>query len=382
VVRSPLRVSSFFLLSFGKGGANMIQRPLRRAFTLIELLVVIAIIGILISLLLPAVQKIREAAARMQCSNNLHQIGLAAMNFESSYGYLPPGINISRNSPGNDWVGSPVGGGPYTGCLVYLLPYMEQGPIFNQIDPKYLAFNTNLTAWAYAYPPFDYQVKGGYPAADGPNGTGLPAWANNRVKSYECPSDGGLYSTIDPDNYYGVWDAYFYYNAKDSKGVLQNYIAGDYVYDWPGFGRELGRTNYIACNGGLGTDDTSSRPGGSSWVPFLGVYYINSKTKIVEIADGTSNTIGFGETLAWSVNGPRGAALSWAGSGCMPAAWGIRTDANTGWYTFSSRHGPIVNFSFCDGSVRPIAKGSDTNTFIYAAGKSDNRVFDFTALGQ
>src|ERR1700733_7853871 len=105
----------------------------RSGFTLIELLVVIAIIAILIGLLVPAVQKVREAAARAQCQNNLKQIGLASLNYESTYKNLPPGGNLSPQSvnvnPGA--VSAPPWAGPYTGCLAYLLPYIEQQNVYN-----------------------------------------------------------------------------------------------------------------------------------------------------------------------------------------------------------------------------------------------------------
>lgn len=104
----------------------------RRAFTLIELLVVIAIIAVLIGLLLPAVQKVREAAARSQCMNNMKQIGLAFHNFESANKGFPArrtsfGVTTNRAYGGWGWL---------------ILPYIEQGPIDNQMNPKYDFFDT------------------------------------------------------------------------------------------------------------------------------------------------------------------------------------------------------------------------------------------------
>jgi len=376
----------------------MVRRGSRSGFTLIELLVVIAIIGVLIGLLLPAVQKVREAANRASCQNNLHQIALAAANYESAYKRFPPGTNVSPNSTdavaGVTWAAPYTG--PYTGSLAYLLPYMEADNVFTKIpgniggstatpppQPGNLFdLKTIAGAWAYNYPPYDNQAT---PPPSSLNGTGYPPVANAVIKSYLCPSDnsGPGNNTLTA----GIIDcAAFYPPATD-------HVFVDYVYDVPGFGRELGRSNYVGVGGAFGKVDPSDNnatdaSGGTltfnydKWGRYTGIYYQNSTTKIADIKDGTSNTMAFGESL-WGlhIDGTRQFELSWMGAGWWYTLWGLAPiyGPNGNDYTFrqySSSHAGLVNFAFADGSVRPVFKTADFNTYIAVSGMKDGTITD------
>ena len=299
-----------------------VRPSIRRGFTLIELLVVIAIIAILIGLLLPAVQKVREAAARMSCSNNLKQISLAAHNYESSQGVLPPGFNSTS----------------YVGSMAYLLPYIEQDNIFRQIPSNLLTIPATGGVWW---------------------GSGWAA-SLNKVKAFNCPSDG--IDSVAPAA--GTWA---YLTAGD--GINGASFPGD-----PG----NGKTNYVSNAGALGgTTDPF-------WSKFKGPYFVNSKTTIVGISDGTSNTVAFGETLGGNETGTRDFVGSWMGSGALPTAWTTISPAQ--WYSFGSKHTGIVQFGWCDGSVRSVRKiGPLTDfysdrwyQFVYSTGAIDGNVVDFS----
>jgi len=378
-------------------------RSLRKAgFTLIELLVVIAIIAILIGLLLPAVQKVREAAARLQCSNNLKQITLASHTYHDAYKALPPGGNVSPNAinanPG--YVYSAPYAGPYTGPLAYLLPFIEQGNIYNALlstvqdkgatGQALFTLNSTAGAWAYNYKPYDFQS--GVPS-NMQNGTGYPHIADSHVPIFECPSDSPYDSVAIQYPNGGVIDGMWTTRVSDTGGA---HAWIDYVADYPGFGHEMGATNYAANAGFAGTEDRVIPGTTLNAQAFEGPYYINSKTKLQSITDGTSNTIAFGETIA-SASDQRNFRLTWLGAGSMPAANGLPSNlmynpANSISQfsnNYSSRHaGGIVQFGYCDGSIRSIRNGIlATNpptiqylTYLAASGMRDGQVVDFTQL--
>jgi len=329
---------------------SLFRRTKRSGFTLIELLVVIAIIAILIGLLLPAVQKVREAAARSTCQNNMKQIALASLNYESANGVLPPGINYNFATGATSMVGT----------LAYLLPYVEQNAIYMQIQP-----NTIMTLPAPIGTGQWYSYGGSWTAA------------NNKVKTFNCPSDNP--DTISPTVGVG---AYLY---EAGYNLNLGYFGGDIP--------TLGRTSYASNAGALGNVGDPTEGGDTFYGQWVGPYYASSKVPIVQISDGTSQTFAFGETIGGTATGSRDFVFSWMGGCNLPTAWGLLTQPD--WYCYSSKHDSIVNFANCDGSVRGVKKGVGTNgptstnwfspdwyVFMAASGYKDGNIYDPSILGQ
>jgi prepilin-type N-terminal cleavage/methylation domain-containing protein len=341
-----------------------------RGFTLIELLVVIAIIAILIGLLLPAVQKVREAAARAQCQNNMKQVVLAAHNYDSANGVLPPGILGHANL-------TPAGGStnyqnngftfaaPCVGALAFLLPYIEQNNIYMALSagaPSPAQFqsavmqnqNSATPWWAY----------GSYFAG-----------AQKKIKTYLCPSDSTQDNSVN-----GVF-VIFYCDA--------NYLTFTGGYYPNPTGNLFGKTNYQPMAGSIGY------PLVNYYGQYSGPFTDISSNKVGLIPDGTSTTVFFGEALGGSSNkGTRDFSASWMGAGAFATAWGTQAAIgppgyNSQWYQTSSFHVNSNNFAFGDGSVRGIKQGSGTQffspdwfQFMYVSGMMDGYVVNLQSLGQ
>ncbi len=276
----------------------------RRAFTLIELLVVIAIIGVLIALLLPAVQKVREAANQTQCRNNLKQIGLVLQNYHNTHQSFPPAFVYVPSDPAK--------AGPFAmdtnpgwGWGSLLLAYLEQEPLGRTID-----LNVGLHD----------------PRYHGLRETSLSVFA--------CPSDRerGVFSVSD------IW------GGEMCKAYTNS---------------------YAACYG--------------RWAPIgeladsgTGVFFRNSKVRIAEITDGTSQTVAAGERAAIFAKTPWAGAVTLAvvkvtdGAPVyssiqeespvqtMATFCGNLNSPFTTPYCYFSPHPAAGNFVFADGSVRPI----------------------------
>ncbi|MFO0927533.1 MAG: DUF1559 domain-containing protein [Gemmataceae bacterium] len=339
------------------------QLPRKRAgFTLIELLVVIAIISTLIGLLLPAVQKVRAAAARMECQNNLKQIGLALHNFHDQKKQFPAAlINSGRASPSNiaagkssNYRGPEVGGRyltlPYTvynhSGFVALLPYIEQESLYKTYDYGLVASSSNL------FPSTATRKLG----AD-PNPNPNRVVAGTVIRTYLCSGD----SQPAPSSY-----------LPRSSNPTERDISA--------------RGSYLFSSGPYADSDVDYNATDIK----SGAFGNNGAARLHQMDDGASNTIAVGEATMGRKTSPQYGP--WWGVGTNTAVHGrilppndpdaVWTRLNTpyrtgsapyipepngytGPYVFSSRHPGGANFVFCDGSVHFLP--DDINFTVYWA---------------
>lgn len=353
-----------------------------RAFTLVELLVVIAIIGILVALLLPAIQAAREAARRTQCTNNLKQLGLALQNHHLAKNRFPMNVNWiwpkdAHNTRRN-----------FASHLVNMAPYLEETSLHGAIN--------------FCDPNVASCIE---PGLQKVNGTPI---AQLVVPALQCPSDSkhGLVSTNDhvvswaslillpqvaTTNYAGSlgsqkmesWNGFKLSTVVGNGGA--KYDADDDGEDW--FNQNTNPGYPCQTGGGTGTNIRADCPDAKT---ISGVFARSTwAASIKEITDGTSHTIAMGEIL------PRSSAFQWVygwtfSEGlwfattppinyqtdtdeiALPAAPGTswETDFNTA-MGFKSRHPGGANFCMCDGSARFLSQDIDYTTYQMLGARAD-----------
>jgi prepilin-type N-terminal cleavage/methylation domain-containing protein/prepilin-type processing-associated H-X9-DG protein len=336
-------------------------RRRRGGFTLIELLVVIAIIAVLIAMLVPAVQKVREAAARTQCANNLKQIGVAAHNFHDAKKVFPPGYfgpaptnEVSAGSdPDEQWLGH----------LPMIMPYLEQDSLY-----KMFQFTTALPATpssTLGAGGFDiyrstYAWWEPYPTAGQTYGSPTQfsnyAAAKQTISTLICPADVNSPVPQNPTpGTDGVIIGMHFYHTGTSTTTISIWFDDYYgVETYAPFGK----SNYHGV-GGTGKGNSTS----PNTNLYEGIFTNRSANSLAKIADGTSNTLMYGERcgIVFPSSPPRKIDGGWVGMGALYTARGLVTgDINAQVIQFSSYHAGVVQFCFADGSVRRLTTGTTT----------------------
>jgi len=341
--------------------------------TLVELLVVIAIVALLLALLLPAVQSVRETARRAQCANNLKQLGAAALQHEHAHGYYPSG------GWGCYWGGDPDRGfGPEQpgGWIYNLLPYIEQRPLWELGMGQPTAQKHTLAATVFATPLVLLTCPSRRPSQTYPcagnfavyNCDSLPRTAKT---DYVASVGGGPTSTAQVIYYDGPQ------RGTDTRAPIPSATANPWA-------SHSGRSAFI--DGQL--------PFVSMQAQRSGVSYLLSRVTTASITDGTANTYLIGEkylnpdhyttgTTQWTDNrgmyqGEDADTCGWSVNGTdferlrpMQDRRGLNRD-----YTFGSTHADSLNMVFCDGSVRPVRYEIEPRIHSLLGNRKDGQSFD------